>query len=195
MSINLNDEVLMLGVRDGDLALLGVLFERHSPSLFDFFCRMTGNRVVSEDLVQDVFVRMLKYRRNYQARGKFTTWMFHIARNARADYFKGAKPGAFLPEDDIPDRATVPALERSNETILLERSLIQLPDDKREILVLARYREMKQEDIAELLGIEVGTVKVRLHRAIKELREIYFKLSGGNVPCNVKRSKATLRIV
>jgi RNA polymerase sigma-70 factor, ECF subfamily len=195
MTINLPDEALMLGVRDGDLPLLGILFERHSPALFDFFCRMTGSRVISEDLVQDVFVRILKYRSNYQAKGKFTTWMFHIARNARTDYFKVHKPYSIVPEAHIPEGPTAPAVERNHEAILLERALMKLPDDKREILVLARFREIKQEEIAEMLGIEIGTVKVRLHRAIKELREIYFKLSGENAPCNAKKSTTILRIV
>jgi HEAT repeat protein len=56
------DEVLMLAVRDGDLAKLGLLFERYHRALFDFLSRMTGDRTAAEDLVQDVFVRILKYR-------------------------------------------------------------------------------------------------------------------------------------
>src|SRR5262245_493083 len=82
------DEALMQAVRDGDLAKLGVLFERHHRSLFDFLCRVTGDRAKAEDLVQDVFVRMLKYRATYRDDGRFETWMFHLARNARADYFR-----------------------------------------------------------------------------------------------------------
>ena len=67
------DEELMLAVRDGDLAKLGPLFERHHLALFDFLSRMTGNPTAAEDLVQDVFVRILKYRATYRDDGRFET--------------------------------------------------------------------------------------------------------------------------
>ena len=65
----------MRAVREGDLAQLGVLFERHAGGLFDFLSRMTGNRTAAEDLVQDVFVRMLKYRATFRDDGRFETWV------------------------------------------------------------------------------------------------------------------------
>ena len=64
-----------------------------------------------------------------------------------------------------------------------------------EVLVLSRYQEMKYEQIAELLGCEVGTVKVRVHRAIRELREVFFKLSGEKASWNAKKSETSLRII
>jgi len=82
------DETLMEAVRIGDLAKLGILFERHHRALFDFLVRMTGNVSVAEDLVQDVFVRVLKYRATWRSEGRFETWLFRIARHARADYFR-----------------------------------------------------------------------------------------------------------
>jgi RNA polymerase sigma-70 factor, ECF subfamily len=82
------DEDLMRAVRAGDLAKLGVLFDRYHAPLFDFLSRMTGNAAAAEDLVQDIFVRILKYRSTYRDDGRFETWLFRIARNARADYFR-----------------------------------------------------------------------------------------------------------
>ena len=82
------DEILMIAVRDGDLAKLGLLFERYHTALFDFLSRTTGDRAAAEDLVQDVFVRILKYRRTYRDHSCFETWMFRIARNSRADHFR-----------------------------------------------------------------------------------------------------------
>ena len=64
----------MRAVRNGDVARLGTLFERHHGSVFDFLCRMTGNRTVAEDLTQDVFVRILKYRATFRDEGRFETW-------------------------------------------------------------------------------------------------------------------------
>jgi RNA polymerase sigma factor (sigma-70 family) len=193
------DEALMLAVRDGDVGQLGTLFERHYTGLFDFFLRMTANRAMSEDLVQDVFFRILKYRNTYRSDSRFTTWMYHIARNARLDLFKKRRPETVIPEEgiEVPSHSMSASkqLEHDQERDLLRRAFMRLPEDKRELLVLARYREMKYEQIAELLAVDVGTVKVRVYRAIKELREIFLKLSGEKTPCNVKRSEVNLRII
>lgn len=195
----MSDEDLMLAVRDGDVSKLGMLFDRYHGTLFDFFCRMLGNRTTAEDLVQDVFFRILKYRKTYRDESHFTTWMFHIARNTRIDYFKKHRGEVGFPEEgiDIPSRGLFPSqqFERDQQSELLKKALLELSEDKRELLVLARYQEMKYEEIAQLLDVEVGVVKVRVHRAVKDLREIYLKLSGEKASCNVTKSKATLRIM
>jgi RNA polymerase sigma factor (sigma-70 family) len=164
----------MHAVRSGDVAKLGLLFERYHVPLFDFLARMTGDRAAAEDLVQDVFVRILKYRTTFKDEGRFETWVFRIARNARADYFRTR--GAHAPLDEAAGHASgdpgaAETLARERDVARLERALLMLRDDKRELIVLARYRGMKHEAIAELLGIETGAVKVRIHRAVKELRE------------------------
>lgn len=193
------DEQLMLAVRDGDVEKLGPLFDRHHRPVFDFFVRMTGNRAAAEDLVQDVFFRILKYRKTYRDESRFTTWMFHIARNARFDYYKKHRGEVLFPEEgfEVPSRSPFPSqeLERDEQTALLERALFKLPPEKREVLVLSRYQDMKYEQIGELLNCEVGAVKVRVHRALKELREIFLKMSGEKAPCNVKKSEINLRII
>jgi len=199
MRNTLTDEALMLSVRDGDVGQLGVLFERYHGMLFDFFCRMLGNRTAADDLVQDVFFRILKYRKTYRDDSHFTTWMFHIARNARFDHFKKHRAEVLFPEEgfDIPGRGPFPSqqFEKEQETVMLKRAMQKLPDEKRELLILARYQELKYEQIADLLGVDVGTVKVRVHRAVKELREIFLKLSGEKASCNVKKSETSLRII
>jgi RNA polymerase sigma factor (sigma-70 family) len=194
------DENLMLAVRAGDVSQLGLLFDRHHRALFDFFARMTGSRAIAEDLVQDVFFRILKYRATFRADSRFKAWMFHIARNARVDYYRKHHPEAVLPEDDTagfqsPGPAPSHRLEQEEQITLLECAMFKLPAEKREVLVLSRYQEMKYEQIAEVMGCEVGTVKVRVHRALNELREIFLKLSGEKLPCNVKKSGASLRIM
>src|SRR5205823_11720081 len=94
------DETLMLLVRGGDVARLGVLFDRHHRALFDFFARMTGSRTAAEDLVQDVFFRMLKYRDTFRVESRFKAWMFRIARNAGFDHFKKYQTETDLPDTD-----------------------------------------------------------------------------------------------
>ena len=195
------DEALMQAVREGDVGRLGDLFERHHRSVFDFLARMTGDRTAAEDLVQDVFVRMLKYRASYQDGGSFETWMFRIARNARADFFR-TRRSMHVPEDtvELPSDAPGPAsaLESEQNAACLRRALLQIRDDRRELIVLARYRGMKYEQIADLLDVDVGTIKVRMHRAMKELRDVFLRLTGGGhgaQPCDVKTSMHTARII
>ena len=194
------DEDLMLAVRRGEVSRLGILFDRHHRALFDFFVRMTGNRSIAEDLVQDVFFRMLKYRGTFREDSHFKAWMFHIARNTRFDYHKKHQPETLLPEDGahaFQSHWPVPGqrLEHEEQVTLLESAMFKLPAEKREVLVLSRYQEMKYERIAEVLGCEVGAVKVRVHRALKELREIFLKLSSEKLPCNAKKSENNLRII
>jgi RNA polymerase sigma factor (sigma-70 family) len=189
--MTVNDEALMRAVRDGDLGKLAVLFDRYHLGLFDFLNRMSGRRDVAEDLVQEVFLRILKYRATYRDDARFETWVFRIARNARADYFTKRDTVEPLSEEAMasPDEALGPEAElaRQGEAALLRRALMSLREDRRELLIFARYREMKHEAIAELLGIDTGTVKVRIHRALNELRDI-FLLMAEKSACEVKTS-------
>lgn len=161
----------MTAVRAGDLAKLGVLFERYHAALFDFLSRMTGDRAVAEDLVQDIFVRILKYRATYRDGGRFETWLYRIARNARTEYFRTRRALEPLADEAFehpePNPGPMRQLEAARDRSRLKQALLQLPDEKRELLVLARFHGMKHEQIAELLGIETGAVKVRIHRALR----------------------------
>lgn len=177
-----SDNQLMLQVREGKLEQLGILFDRHQKALYNFFLRLTNNRNSSEDLVQEVFLRMLKYRHTYRGDGKFTNWMFHISRNAHVDFFKKHQREEFISDDEqeIMSQDSTPgdSVEHNQEVRLLRTALAQLPNEKKEVLILSRYHDMKYEDIAAIQGCQVGTIKARVHRAIQELRDIYFNLSG-----------------
>jgi RNA polymerase sigma-70 factor (ECF subfamily) len=195
----LTDEQLMRAVRDGDSSKLGVLFERYHLPLHDFLSRMTGNAAVAEDLVQDVFLRVLKYRATFRDDGSFETWLYRIARNARADYFRSRRPSESIDAAalELPHRGEGPAeaIQREREVARLRRALLLLREDKRELIVLARYRAMKHEQIADLLGINAGAVKVRLHRAVQELRAIFLELPEEGQPWTAKRLVRNLQIV
>ncbi|MFN8059818.1 MAG: RNA polymerase sigma factor [Vicinamibacterales bacterium] len=167
------DDWLMVAVQRGDLDKLSVLFERYHRPLFGFFVRMTGDRHVSEDLVQDVFLRLLRFRHTYRPGSQFRTWLYEIARNVVRDRRHPAGRETELdPSVDIPvdGDAPVRAIAAAQEQQLLARALAVLPDDKREVIVLSRYQGMKYEDVAAVLGCQVGAVKVRVHRAMKTLR-------------------------
>ena len=177
----------MLAVRDGELDALGELFERHHGPLFGFLVKFTGSRPAAEDIAQTVFQRMLKYRHTYRDDGSFTAWMYHLARRCAADHFRksNAAPQPTDPADlhqhadDTPhagDRAAT-----RDDHALLHSALSRLNRDDREVLLLSRFQELSFHEIAAVLECSVGAAKVRAHRALRELRDIYLHLQKENL--------------
>jgi RNA polymerase sigma factor (sigma-70 family) len=190
--------MLMREVRDGDVAKLGLLFERHHAGLFDFFCRTLGDRPAAEDLVQEVFIRVLKYRRTYRDEGRFQTWLFHIARNVRIDHVRKRQPDQLMadaPEPAAEGAGVAATIEAAQEVERLRQALMRLPDDRRELVVLAKYRGLSHDQIAAVLRVEPGTVRVRLHRALKQLRALVETMTAEErTSWNANKSASGLRI-
>ena len=163
----------MHSVREGEVSLLSHLFERHHRRLFRFCWRMTGKAQLSEDLVQEVFLRVLRHRETFREGNLFTPWIFSIARNVHHDGWR--KSRREMPLDGVESVAALPAesLERQEETARLALALAALPEDQRELLVMHRYAGLSHAEIAEVLGCGEGTSRARLHRALTALREIY----------------------
>jgi RNA polymerase sigma factor (sigma-70 family) len=176
MTRPLPDEELMLQVRNGAGDMLGVLFDRYQSPLFNFYCKLTGDRALSEDLVQEVFVRILKYRQSYHPGTPFRPWLYQIARHARLDQARKHRSETSWNPALEPPVPPADFAQQKQETKLLYRALMRLPEDKRELLILSRFQELKYEEIARLLGCEDGAVKVRVHRALLELREIFHQI-------------------
>lgn len=179
---SVSDNQLMEAVRGGQVEKLAVLFERHHIKLFNFMLRLTGNPGTAEDLVQEVFCRILKYRTTFRGTSRFEVWMYQIGRNAHIDLLRKKKDAVPIEEQYHEVRSPEPSPDRqaevNQEVALMEQALARLPLKKREVLVLSRYQNMKYQEIAELLGCHIGTVKAHVHRAIKDLRKIYMELSG-----------------
>ena len=175
------DEDLMLRVREGASEMLGVLFDRYQTPLFNFYAKLTGDRALSEDLVQEVFLRILKYRQSYRPGTPFRAWVYQIARNARIDHFRKFPPQTALDPEMLPSVLPSDSAQEQQEVELLQRALMQLPEEKREILLLCRFQELKYEEIAALLGCELNTVKTRIHRALQELRKTFHQLARGTI--------------
>ena len=171
----------MLKVKDGDLDKLGLLFERYRKPLFGFFFGMNKDGPLSEDLVQNVFFRILKYRYLFRGEGDFKTWMFHIARNVSHDHFRKTK---WKGKDDLEkwenqlghheNRQT--QFQQDEEMQILSLALDRLPEDKREIILLSKFHDKKYREIGEILGCSEGAVKVKVFRALQDLKEVYNKL-------------------
>jgi RNA polymerase sigma factor (sigma-70 family) len=176
------DEQVMREVREGEVGKLELLFDRHHAGILRYFLYLTSNRSLSEDLAQDVFFRVLKYRHTYQPDGNFRAWLYQIARNVYADQLGKQKPEVRLPEEAREIRgAEIPPdreFQKKQETLILRRALAAMPGEKREVLIMSRFQDLKYEEIAEVLKCEVGTVKVRVYRAMRDLSDRFFALSG-----------------
>src|SRR5437868_1782136 len=130
----LPDEELMLQVSNGMGEMLGVLFDRYHVPLFNFYCKLTGDRGLSEDLVQDVFFRILKYRQTYRAGTSFRAWMYSIARNSRLDHFRRQKKEVSFEPEMSPSVQPTDEVAKTQELQMLHAALQRLTDDKREVL-------------------------------------------------------------
>lgn len=176
----MTDENAMEAVKGGDLQQASVLFERYNTRIFNFLARMTMDREVAEDLCQNVFLRMIKYRSSYRQGARFQSWIYQIARNVFSDHYQAAKNkySSFIDVEKIKDHT---ADYRETDTqeekeALLHRSMSRLTDEQRELLVLTRFQQMKYEDVADLMDTTVANVKVKVHRALIRLREFYFEM-------------------
>jgi RNA polymerase sigma-70 factor, ECF subfamily len=126
-----------------------------------------------------VFYRMLRSRHTFTGEGDFKTWMYFIARNVIRDHVKKTSrdPGYHdmneLADKIGADMRTDEQIERKLEIKSLQQAMDSLSRDSREILILSRFQELRHEEIARVLDISVGAVKVRIHRAINQLKERY----------------------
>jgi len=176
-----NDSALMKQVQAGDTAQLAFLFERYHVQLFQYVLQLSRNRTVSEDIVQEVFFRILKYAASYDPGFPFNVWLYRMARNAYFDSLhKRRQESSGFNFDDLAgdEPAQEEVLARKQDSKLLAEALDNLPDDKREVLILSRFHDLRYSDIAQILKCEIGTVKVRVYRALKELREKFSELRG-----------------
>ena len=176
----MSDEQVMEAVKGGDLERASLLFDRYNKRLFNFLAKMTMDRDLAEDLTQNVFVRMIRYRNSYKEGARFQSWIYQVARNVFSDHYQASKnrKSSFMDiekiGDQIPDNNEGRKVEEQEH--LLQRSLALLNDEQRELLVLTRFQHMKYEEVADLMDTTVANIKVKVHRAIGKLREHYFQL-------------------
>ena len=142
----------MKQVQAGDTAQLAVLFERHHLGLYRYLLYQTGNAAASEDLVQEVFFRVLKFAHSYNPHQPFAVWLYQLARNLHYDALR--KGRAEVSDGEITEtRSNDPMPEelmtRKQDALHLRQALNQLPRDKREVRLLSRFQD---EVFCELRG-------------------------------------------
>ena len=171
----------MLAVRRGDLEALDALFARHHRRLYGFLVRLTGDRDAADDLVQDVFLRLLRFRESYREDGQFVPWLFRIARNLAADRHRGSREAISLDVSDVRTPESALALDlliQHEDHQQLERALAALPPPQREVLLLRGVEQMSHREMATALRCSEAAARVRLHRALAALKRVWHATAG-----------------
>ena len=167
------DARLMLAYARGDADAFERLYRKHKGGLFRFFLRQCGNQALAEELFQDVWVRVINAREQYEAKANFTTWIYRIAHNILVDHYR--KPV----EEPLPE-AEIPASRRDDPEVIVSgqeklaryRSMLRaLPDDQREVFLLKEEGGMSLMEIAGITGENFETVKSRLRYAVSKLKQ------------------------
>ena len=180
----ISDEQAMWRVQaHDDAAAFAQLMRRWERPIRNLCTRMISDGHRAEDLTQDVFARVYARRKDYQPKGKFSTWLWRIALNLCHDELRRIRRCGVHSLDDLPgeddrDRsiwavAPMPApdgmLDESERAGIVRGAVMQLPEHYRSVVVLRHYEDLKFREIAEVLGIPEGTVKSRMAEAMTQL--------------------------
>lgn len=179
-----DENVLMVQVQEGQLDKLAILFERNHVPLFHYFIRTGNNRTASEDLVQETFIKVLAYRSSFSGTSTFKSWLFGIARNTKADYYRKHKrenEHADIDASDVKSGvSTSQEYELNNRQGLFDKALASLAVEQKEILVLSRFHNLNYQQIASMQDCNVNTLKSRMRKALDALKQSYDRLAGEN---------------
>jgi len=172
----------MLQVKSGKTELLGLLYERYKKWLYNFFYQMYQDAATCEDLVQNVFMRVLKYKHTFSEKSKFVTWLFQIARNESHDYYnKQIKNHKDLPLDDVNYKLSEmnnseEMEEKKAELQLMHRAISKLPYEQKEIITLSKLRQLQYSEIGDILGCSEGNARIKAHRALQNLKTTFHQM-------------------
>ena len=186
----LTDEQLLGQHRGGDERALEVLIERYRLELFHFLARFVGNRAAADDIFQEAFLQVHISAGTFDTSRRFKPWLFTIAANKARDHLrknkrqKTASLSAMVDQHQDGGRAFIDLLEadlplpeekaqKEEAGEIVRKVVASLPDHLREVLLLAYFNKLAYREIAENLGIPLGTVKSRLHAAVGTFAELY----------------------
>lgn len=186
MAFDRSDEELIRGFKGGDVEAFTEIVKRHQRPLINFFFRLIWDRDQSEDMAQEVFLRLYKYLPRYDPRAKFTTFLYKVARNLWIDRVRSVASHPHTTslerpvggrDSEMRDFVSGPPADPGSEAGRLEDiervrlALAELPEEQRMVIILAEFHAMRYEEIGQILGIPVGTVKSRMHHAVERLKE------------------------
>lgn len=180
----LSDQELVTAYANGDNEAFDALLLRHKTRLSNYIFQMVRDRDLSDDIFQETFVKAITTIKQgrYNDMGKFSAWLYRIARNLVVDTFRAQRNEGSLSTDDT-DYDILNRRELAEDTIEdvmvdlqieedLRRLIDELPDVQREVLNLRYYRELSFKEIAELTGVSINTALGRMRYAILNLRRL-----------------------
>jgi RNA polymerase sigma-70 factor, ECF subfamily len=189
---NVPDEELVKRVLAGDTALYEIIMRRHNQLLYRVVRSILPNEEEAEDVMQDTYVRAYEHLEQFAGRAQFRTWLTRIAvhealaRVRRSMRFSSPSPGENFDGDPMEilvasDRTPEQQAADSELRNLLERAIAQLPESYRTVFMLRDVQDMSIDEVANILDLSEGTVKVRLHRARRALRKMIYDRAGGQL--------------
>jgi len=169
------DAEVMRRVKEGDVEAFADIVRRHQTGLLNFFRFMGASPVDAEDMAQETFWRLYQWRTRYRPTAKFTAFLLTLARHVRADALRKARCSPAVEGDEkAADRLPHPVTVNGQTALRLDaqKALAALPETMREVVVLSIYHNLRYEEIGDMLGIPVGTVKSRMFHAMRRLRDL-----------------------
>lgn len=184
-----SDAELMLAFRGGDARAFETLVQRHQRGIYNFILRSVRDRARTEELLQEVFLRVVRAKDRYERTAKFTTWIYAIARNLCVDESRrarfrdhksldakqpgrdGEEGGTLLARMPAPEVPTDEAAEAPTLRSRMSAAIDALPDDQREVFLLRQMSGLSFREIGETLGVPENTIKSRMRYALEKLRE------------------------
>jgi len=181
------DEQLIDWVAKGDASCLGTLFERHNRRVYQYCRQLTRQEAQAEDLVQEVFLKILRKAGSYRGQGSFKAWMFNIARNVTFDHLRVVNRQGHeelieeSTEQLVDHRSAEQAAAGMQDIGTLTRALGNLPANVQEVIWLGRFEFDNYEELGRALGCKSGTARVRMHRAMQLLTLEFTNISGAPI--------------
>lgn len=180
---DLSDEQLMRRLQGGDRAAIAVLVERYHVELFQFLARFLQDASAADDVFQETFIQVFQSASSFDPTRRFKPWLFTIAANKGRDWLRTSSRRAASPLDSTIDgiddgsrryvdllesaeRAPAERLADAEEAERVRRIVAGMPEALREALLLSYFQGFAYKEIAEILGVPLGTVKSRLHAAV-----------------------------
>ncbi len=162
------------GLRRRDPEMLDRLIEQYQHRLLRYLVSLVGDRATAEDLFQETWIRVLEQGHRYDGRRSFVTWLLTVARNITIDHLRRKRPEPLddLPQECTVDHARASALELAEQHERAERvggAVERLAAEQREAIVLRFQEGMSLEEIAQVTGAPLSTVKSRLYRGMEAL--------------------------
>ncbi len=172
----MDDELLIERYLNGDMDAFASLARKYEAKLFRQALRTLGDHDDAQDAVQEVMLRLMRALPRFQAQAKFSTWLYQVASNTFVDFRRRRNKGvthiSLDPELPLADYSADPEAkcEQVFTVHLLNEALKELPESQRVLVELRDRQELSNQQVADMLGIDVGTLKSRLHRARQALK-------------------------